>query len=120
MIYGDGEQTPDFTYIDDVVEANLELLENGVADGQTVNIGSTENITLIELAELVIAERGFEGEPVYTSAKEAEGKHTQADVSKAGRLLGYEPRTCIREGVSQFIDWYRENWDWYEPLVKSS
>jgi UDP-glucose 4-epimerase len=117
VIYGDGEQTRDFTYIDDIVEANLALLETDAADGETVNVGSTDNISINELAEHVIAETGANVEPVYESAKEADARHTHADISKARELLGYEPSTDIREGVSEFIEWYQDNQDWYEPLL---
>jgi UDP-glucose 4-epimerase len=120
VIYGDGEQTRDFTYIDDVVEANLTLLETDAADGEILNVGSTGNISITELAEHVIAETGADVEPVSTDPKEADARHTHADVSKARELIGYEPSTGIREGVSRFIDWYEANRAWYEPLVRGS
>ena len=88
VIYGDGQQTRDFTYIDDIIEANLSLLKTD-------------------------ADVGLE----YADAKEADARHTHADVSKARELIDYEPSRDIREGVSQFVDWYRKNRDWYEPLV---
>jgi len=120
VIYGDGEQTRDFTYIGDIVDANLTLLDTDAADGEDLNVGSTDNISINELATHVIDETGAAVEPVYESEREAEARHTHADVSKATELLGYEPTVTIREGVSQFIDWYRDNEDWYDPLVRSS
>jgi len=120
VIYGDGEQTRDFTYIDDIVEANLTLLDTDAADGENVNVGSTDTISINELATHVIEETGAPVEPVYDSEREADARHTHADVSKAGELLDYEPTTSIREGVSQFIEWYRDDEDWYDPLVRSS
>lgn len=120
IIYGDGEQTRDFTYIDDIVGANLALLETNAADGKVMNVGSTDNITINELAEYVIEETGSDIEPTYECAKEADARHTHADVSRAMELIGYEPSIDIREGVSRFIEWYCENRDWYEPLVLSS
>ncbi|WP_265112380.1 GDP-mannose 4,6-dehydratase [Halosolutus halophilus] len=120
IIYGDGEQTRDFTYVDDVVEANLALLETSAADGEVVNVGSTRRITIEELAEHVIAETGADVDPEYTDPKEADARHTHADVTKARELLDYEPSTEIRDGVSQFVDWYRENREWYRPLVVES
>ena len=56
----------------------------------------------------------------YTEKREADAEHTHADVSKARELLGYDPIVDIREGVEKFIEWYRENEDWYDPLVKRS
>ncbi|SDJ48445.1 GDP-mannose 4,6-dehydratase [Natronorubrum texcoconense] len=120
VIYGDGQQTRDFTYIDDIVEANLSLLETDAADGAVMNVGSTGTITIEELAEYIVDETGADVGLEYSDPKEADARHTHADVSKAGELIDYEPSRDIREGVSQFVDWYRENRDWYEPLVLNS
>ena len=120
VIYGDGEQTRDFTYIDDVVAANLQLLETDAADGEVMNIGSTDNITINELAEHVIAQVDGDLESIYEAEQEADTRHTHADVSKANDLIGYSPSTDIREGVGRFIDWYQQNREWYEPLVVDS
>ena len=120
VIYGDGQQTRDFTYIDDIVEANLALLETDAGDGEAMNIGSTGTITIEELAEHIIAETGADVDLEYTDPKEADARHTHSDVTKARTLLDYEPSTSIRDGVSQFVTWYRENRDWYEPLVLNS
>ncbi|WP_256289014.1 GDP-mannose 4,6-dehydratase [Halobellus inordinatus] len=120
IIYGDGQQTRDFTYIDDIVEANLELLETDAADGEAMNIGSSDNISIRELAEYVVEETGADVDIVHEDAKDADARHTHADVSKAGELIDYEPSTDIREGVANFIDWYKANREWYEPLVRSS
>jgi UDP-glucose 4-epimerase len=59
-------------------------------------------------------------EIVYNDPREGDAEHTHADVSKANELLGYEPTADIREGISKFIDWYRENEDWYDSLVRQS
>jgi UDP-glucose 4-epimerase len=120
VIYGDGKQTRDFTFIRDIVEANLALLETSDADGETMNIGSTDNISIRDLAEYVVEETGADVDIVHDEAKNADSRHTHADVSKAGRLINYEPRTDIREGVAKFIDWYEANREWYEPLVMNS
>ncbi len=120
VIYGDGEQTRDFTYIDDIVQANLALLDTDAADGDVLNVGSTDTITVNELADHVIDETGVDLDPIYDDAKEADARHTHADVSKARDLLGYEPQVDIRDGVSRFIAWYEDNRDWYEPLVLNS
>jgi len=120
VIYGDGEQTRDFTYIDDIVAANLSLLDDDAADGEVLNVGSTDRITIRELAEHVIEETGADVEPVHEEAKEADARHTHADVSKAQALLDYDVSRDIRSGVSAFVDWYADNEDWYEPLVLAS
>lgn len=120
VVYGDGQQTRDFTYVDDVVDANLALLETDAADGEVLNVGSTGTITIEDLAEHVISETGATVDVAYTDSKEADARHTHADVTKARELLEYEPSVGIRDGVSQFVDWYRENRGWYETLVLRS
>ncbi len=120
IIYGDGEQTRDFTFVDDICEANRTLLHTSAADSETMNIGSNDNISIRELAEYVVEETGADVEIVHEEARDADARHTHADVSKAGELIDYEPRTDIREGVSKFIAWYKRNREWYEPLVRNS
>ncbi len=120
VIYGDGTQTRDFTYIDDVVDANRLLLDTDAADGEVMNIGSTSNIEIRELAELVRDRLAPELELSYGDRYAADADHTHADVSKARDLIGYDPAIPIREGVELFIDWYEDNRDWYEPLVRGS
>jgi len=120
VIYGDGSQTRDFTYIDDVVRANETLLETDAADGEILNIGSTDNIEIRVLAEEIRDQIAPDLELEYGERNDADAEHTHADISKAKELLGYEPTTTIREGVKRFTGWYRENRDWYEPLVRNS
>ena len=113
VIYGDGQQTRDFTFVDDVVDANRTLLTDGSVDGDVMNIGSSDNISIQELAEVVRDQVAPELEIEYEAAREADAEHTHASVEKAGELIGYEPSRTITEGVSEFIEWY-------EPLVRSS
>ncbi|MFB6308717.1 MAG: SDR family oxidoreductase [Haloarculaceae archaeon] len=120
VIYGDGTQTRDFTYIEDVVDANLTLLDTDAADGEAVNIGSTDTIEIRVLAEEIRDQLAPELELEYDERHDADAEHTHADTEKAQELLGYEPDHTIREGVEKFVDWYRENREWYEPLVRSS
>jgi UDP-glucose 4-epimerase len=120
VIYGDGTQTRDFTYIDDVVRANEALLRTDAADGEFLNVGSTDNIEIRVLAEEIRDQLAPELELEYAERNDADAEHTHADISKANELIGYEPTTTIREGVEQFTEWYRENRDWYEPLVRNS
>ncbi|MDB9235527.1 SDR family oxidoreductase [Halorubrum ezzemoulense] len=120
VIYGDGQQTRDFTYVRDVVDANRTLLESAAADGDVLNIGSSDNISIQSLAETVRDQLAPELEIVYESAREADAQHTHASVEKAQEVIGYEPSRTITEGVGEFIEWYQANRDWYEPLVQSS
>ena len=119
-IYGDGKQTRDFTYVDDIKRVNEQLLTDDSADGEIMNIGSTDNIDILTLAEVVRDEIDPSLEIEFTDARKGDAEHTHADISKANELLGYEPTVDIREGAQQFIDWYRANEEWYEPLVLNS
>ena len=118
VVYGDGTQTRDFTYIQDVVDANLTLLESGLVDGEVLNIGSSDNIEIRTLATEIrdLLAPGLELE--YDERYDADAEHTHADVSKANELLGYSPEYTIREGLKKFVNWYQENQEWYEPLVR--
>jgi UDP-glucose 4-epimerase len=120
VIYGDGTQTRDFTYVEDIRRINEQLLTDDGADGEIVNVGSTDNIDILTLAKTIRDEIDPDLDIVFDDAREGDAEHTHADVSKAEELLGYEPTVSIREGVRQFIAWYRENEDWYDPLVRSS
>ena len=120
VVYGDGTQTRDFTFIDDIARVNADLLETDAADGAILNVGSGDRIAIKRLAEVVrdrlAPDLGLE----YDERPAGDAEHTHADVSKARDLLGYEPSVDIRTGVNRFIDWYLDNRDWYEPLVLES
>jgi UDP-glucose 4-epimerase len=120
VIYGDGSQTRDFTYVDDIVEVNQSVLSSSDADGEIFNVGSTDNIDILSLAEVVRDELAPGLEVEYEEPREADAEHTHADVARARDVLGYEPSTGIRDGVRRFVEWYEENRAWYEPLVRSS
>jgi len=120
VIYGDGTQTRDFTYIDDVINANRTLLGSDAADGEAVNIGSTDNIAIRTLAEEIREQLAPELALEFADRYDADAEHTHADTTKARELLGYDPAYTIREGVAAFIEWYRANREWYEPLVRNS
>ena len=119
-IYGDGEQTRDFTYIADILDANHRLLTDDSADGEAMNIGSTDNISITALAEAVRDAIDPTLDIKYTAARDGDAEHTHANIEKATRLIGYEPTRDIREGVDEFIGWYEQNREWYEPLVLNS
>jgi len=117
IVYGDGTQTRDFTYIEDIVDANMRLLREDAADGETLNIGSTDNIEILTLAKEIRDQLAPERDIEFTDRHDADAEHTHADISKANELLNYEPSRTIRDGIKDFIEWYRKNRDWYEPLV---
>jgi len=117
IVYGDGTQTRDFTYIEDIVDANVQLLTEDTTDGETLNIGSTDNIEILTLAKEIRDQLAPELDIEFADRHDADAEHTHADISKANELLNYEPSRTIRDGIKDFIEWYRKNRDWYEPLV---
>jgi len=118
--YADGQQTWNFTYVADVVDANRTLLTDGSVDRDVVNIGSSDTISIQELAGVVRDGGAPELEIEYEAAREADAQHTYASVEKAGETIGYEPSRTITKRVGEFIEWYEANREWYEPLVRKS
>ena len=108
-VYGDGEQSRDFTFVADAVEANLLACVAPEASGRVFNIGTgrryTLNQTLAVLAEIL----GCRPEPVHEALRPGDVRHSQADISAARRWLGYEPQVGFEEGLRETIGWYREN-----------
>lgn len=120
VIYGNGTQTRDFTYIDDVARANRKLLETDAADGEAMNIGSTGTIDIRTLAEEVRDQIAPNVALEYGERSDADAEHTHADTAKANEIIGYEPTISIQEGIELFVEWYHRNREWYEPLVRES
>jgi len=106
-VYGDGEQTRDFTYIDDIVRVNRGLLETSAADGYAMNVGGGHRITVNDLIARLREITGSASEVVYSDKQKGDAEHTLADTSLAGRLVGYRPEVSIREGLGRFVEWYR-------------
>jgi UDP-glucose 4-epimerase len=108
-IYGDGMQSRDFTYIDDVVNANL-LAASASSDkvtGRMMNAATGARYTLKETFEILKELTGFKGEPVYAAARAGDIRHSHADISLARELLGYEPKVDFREALRRTVEWYR-------------
>jgi len=120
VIYGDGQQTRDFTYVKDIADANEKLLETDAVDGGILNLGSGGRITIEELATVIRDEIDPDLDIVYDDAREGDAEHTHADVAKARELLDYNPSVSIKEGARRFVEWYQENQEWYDPLVRQS
>ncbi|RLG83915.1 MAG: UDP-glucose 4-epimerase [Thermoprotei archaeon] len=104
-IYGDGLQTRDFIYVEDVAEANLIALESSVTG--SCNIGSGSNISIKDLAYRILRLMGREDlEIVYDEPRRGDIRHSLADISKAIKLLGWKPRTSFEEGLKRTIKYY--------------
>ena len=106
-IYGDGEQTRDFTYVADVVDGVLRASEAPGVSGETINVAAGGRISLNRLFETMRTLVGATVEPTYAASRTGDVRDSQADVSKAKRLLGFEPRVPLEEGLRQTMDWYR-------------
>lgn len=108
-IYGDGEQSRDFTYIDNVVAANL-LAAAAPAEkvsGRMMNLATGSAITLNQTFELLCGLTGYSGKPAYAESRSGDIRHSLADIGLARELLGYAPSVDFAEGLGRTVDWYR-------------
>lgn len=103
-IYGDGEQSRDFTYVENVVEANLLAMQSGYAAGTCLNIGCAERISLNDLVRLLERMLSVAAVVNHVAAKPGDVRHSLADISLADRLLGYSPRIQVEEGLRMTIE----------------
>lgn len=109
VIYGDGEQSRDFCYIDNVVDANMRGAEVPNVSGEVVNIACGQRTTLNEIIRDLNKLLNTNIQPVYEKARAGDVKHSLADISDAQRVLGYEPKILFAEGLERSLAWYREN-----------
>jgi nucleoside-diphosphate-sugar epimerase len=108
-IYGDGEQSRDFTYIDNVVHANL-LAAGAPAEkvaGQMMNVATGSRCTLNDTFRILRELTGYDGEPAYAPPRSGDIRDSLADIRRAGELLGYSPIVDLREGLRRTVEWYR-------------
>jgi UDP-glucose 4-epimerase len=109
-IFGDGEQSRDFTYIDNVVHANLlaaEVDANRVS-GQVMNTATGSRVTLNETFRILCELTGFQGKPVYADPRAGDIRDSLADIHRAEQLLGYRPIVNFEEGLKRTVEWYRQ------------
>ncbi len=108
-IYGDGEQSRDFTYINNVVDANLLACTAPAekAAGQVFNVATARRITLNETFKLLQGLTSYTGQPRYEPERGGDIKHSLADISKAEAVLAYKPKVDFEEGLRRTVDWYR-------------
>ncbi|PYN57830.1 MAG: LPS biosynthesis protein WbpP [Candidatus Rokuibacteriota bacterium] len=105
-VHGDGNQSRDFTYIDNVVEANLLAARARDAGGEAFNVGCGSRVSLLEIVARLEAILGRSLQRKHTPARSGDVPHTLADVSKAKRLLGYEPLVDFDEGFRRTVDYF--------------
>lgn len=110
VIYGDGEQSRDFTYVDNVVEANTQAAETTQGIGEIMNIANGERITLNELLEVLKDLTVTKAvEPEYKEARAGDVRHSLADITRARKFLGFEPKIGLREGLELTIEWWKRS-----------
>jgi nucleoside-diphosphate-sugar epimerase len=110
VIYGDGEQSRDFTYIADVVEANLKAAETARGIGSIINVANGERVSLKELLKEVQELTGRTEVSVdYRPARAGDVLHSLADISRAREFLDFTPRVGLREGLQLTIDWWKQS-----------
>jgi nucleoside-diphosphate-sugar epimerase len=107
VIYGDGEQTRDFTYVANVVDGVLRARNAPGTSGEVVNVATGGRISINTLFQSVRDLVGGGVDPVYSPARAGDVRDSQADIDKARRLLGYEPHISFEEGLKRTVDWYR-------------
>jgi nucleoside-diphosphate-sugar epimerase len=107
IIYGDGEQTRDFTYIANVVDGVLRACEAPKAAGEVINVATGMRISLNELLRVLNKVVGTNLQPIYKDARAGDVRDSQADISKAKALLGYTPLVSFEQGLTQTLEWCR-------------
>ncbi len=107
IIYGDGEQTRDFTYIANVVDGVLRACEASHAAGEVINVATGSRISLNELLRVLNNLLGTNIRAIYKEPRAGDVRDSQADISKAKALLGYTPRVSFEDGLKQTLEWCR-------------
>lgn len=106
IIYGDGIQTRDFTFVKDVVQANVKAMESN-AEG-VFNVAYNQRISILTLADMIAEATGISADPIFEPAKPGDVHDSQADISAAQEAFGYAPEYTVRSGLKETIAWYRK------------
>jgi nucleoside-diphosphate-sugar epimerase len=113
VIYGDGEQSRDFTYIDNIVDETLRACDAKDASGKVFNGGTGARITLNQVIKLLEKIAGKKIQPKYDPPRAGDIRDSQADISLAQKVLGYQPTVQFEEGL-------RRTWNWYSRTYTKS
>jgi nucleoside-diphosphate-sugar epimerase len=108
VIHGDGEQSRDFTFVADVVQANLLAAEAAGVSGKVFNIACGRRTSLLELVGQLNALLGSDIKPMHTAARPGDVRHSQASISRACEELGYQPTTDMATGLRRCLEWWRQ------------
>ena len=107
IIYGDGGQTRDFTYVTNVVDGVIRAAETPGVGGEVFNVATNGRISLNQLLAALNKVFGTSLEPIYKEPRQGDVRDSQADISKAAKLLGYKPIVGLEEGLRETVKWFR-------------
>jgi UDP-glucose 4-epimerase len=107
VVFGDGQQTRDFTYVENVVQANLLAASAASAAGQVLNVGSGAAVSLLDLLKELNAVLGTHVEPIFQPARAGDVRDSLADISQTKKVLSYQPAVAFAEGLKRTADYYR-------------
>ncbi len=107
VIHGDGEQSRDFTFIQNTVEGNLLAAHADAVSGQVMNLATGHRITLNQVVALLRELTGYDGPVQHAEPRSGDIRHSLADITLARNLLGYQPSVDFREGLRRTVEWYR-------------
>ncbi len=107
IIYGDGEQSRDFIFVEDVVAANLLAAASDVR-GTHLNVACGQEFTVNEVARMINEILGLDLEPIYESARLGDVRRSEADISQASKLIAFKPRCSLHNGLSQTVEWFQK------------
>jgi nucleoside-diphosphate-sugar epimerase len=108
-IFGDGEQSRDFTFVENTVDATLRACTAPEASGRVINVGTGERHTLNEIVKILDKIFGVQVTPRYDAPRTGDVPHSHANISLAHKLLGYEPKVRFEEGLNKTVEWFRSN-----------
>jgi nucleoside-diphosphate-sugar epimerase len=120
VIYGDGNQSRDFTYVDNVVHGNLKALQARGLAGQVVNIATGHRVTLKQLLSAMAREIGVPARAEHRAVRQGDIRHSLADIARARKLLGYRPVVSFEKGLALTLDWYRRDVGGVAPRAAAS
>jgi nucleoside-diphosphate-sugar epimerase len=106
-IFGDGEQTRDFTYVANVVDGVLRACQAKDASGEVINVATNGRVSLNQVFRALRDLIGTQVEPIYDKPRAGDVRDSQADIGKANRLLGYKPIVTFDQGLENTVEWYR-------------
>jgi UDP-glucuronate 4-epimerase len=113
-VFGDGTQSRDFTYVDDIAEGTVRALKP--FGYEIINLGGNQPYQLNEVIQIIEELLGKKAKIVYKSFHKADLKATWADINKAKQLLDWEPKVSLQEGLRRTVEWFKENWNWLKEI----